>query len=163
MPGGDVNSSIPGACGKRCDRQHSAVFLRRLIFAGFADPVIGKDGAQSLWLKLETDSRTLNLAIPFAEIGDAIQFLAGCSEFAVSNSDHADDAIPPRLEKQEWAPIPARGFGLGAGRTPDETILMIQLSCCQLAFPIPGKDLIWLADDFARTAQTLSAGLGKSN
>ena len=129
----------------------------------FSNPVIGKDRALSLWLKLETDRRTLDLAIPFAEIGDAIQFLAACSEFAVSHSDHADDAVPPRLEKQDWAPIPARGFGLGAGRTSDETMLVIQLSCCQLAFPIPGNDLVRLAADFARTARTLSAGQGKPN
>ena len=124
--------------------------------------MIAPDG-QSIWLNVETTRRNLDLAIPVEEIGDAIQLLASCAEFVVSNSDHASHDDPPRLERQEWAPIPARGFGLGAGAENGETLLVIQLSCCQLAFPISGPDLIRLADDFAKTARTLSVGGGKPN
>jgi hypothetical protein len=128
----------------------------------FADPMVSTDG-QAIWIKVETASRTLDIAIPLGEIGDAVQFLVGCADFVVTHSDHPADEAPPRLETMEWAPIPARGMGLGAGRSPDETMLVIQLACCQLAFPIAGDDLRRLADDFARSARTLSAGHGRPN
>lgn len=129
-----------------------------------ADPMISPDGL-SLWVRAETATgESLDLAIPFSELGDTVQFLVTCANFALSHSNQADEQTTTTgMQKHEWAPIPARGFGLGTGRSPDESILMVQLSCCQLAFPVPGSDLVRLADDFARTARTLSAGQGKSN
>lgn len=131
--------------------------------ARLADPVVSTDGA-SLWVRAETTTgESLDLAIPFSELGDTVQFLVGCAEFVVQHSNQADEPVPLGLQKHDWAPIPTRGIGLGSGRSPDETILMVQLACCQLAFPIPSIDLVRLADDFARTARTLSTGRGKPN
>ena len=58
---------------------------------------------------------------------------------------------------------PGKRIRAGAGAENGETLLVIQLSCCQLAFPISGPDLIRLADDFDKTARTLSVGGGKPN
>jgi hypothetical protein len=126
------------------------------------DAIVSPDG-KSLWVKIITDGQTLDVAIPFDELGDTVQFLVTCAAFVISHSDQADNPTPTGMQKNHWAPIPTRGVGLGLGRTPDESILMVQLACCQLAFPVPGSDLARLADDFSRTARTLSAGHGKPN
>ena len=129
----------------------------------FDDAIISPDGT-NLWVKIETMSGdNLDLAIPFTELGDTVQFLVSCADFAVEDSDQADNSRARRMQSSEWAPIPSRGIGLGAGCSPDESMLVIQLSCCQLAFPVAGSDLVRLADDFARVARTLSAGKGKPN
>jgi hypothetical protein len=126
------------------------------------EPQIAADG-QSLWLKIVTEARALDIAIPFGELGDVVQLLVHCAAYALSHSDQATDEKPSGMQQREWAPIQALGFGLGSGRTPDESILMVQLSCCQLAFPIAGNELLRLADDFSRMARTLSAGRSKPN
>jgi len=128
-----------------------------------ADAMISPDGT-SLWVRADTvTGERLDLAIPLAELGDTVQFLVSCADFAISHSDQADEPAPTGMQKNEWAPISIRGIGLGPGRSPDESMLMVRLSCCQLAFPVPGSDLARLADDFARNARTLSAGRGKPN
>jgi hypothetical protein len=123
------------------------------------EPMVSQDG-ESLWLKIVTEERTLDVAVPFSRLGDAVQFLVSCASFVL---DYSNDPPTTGMQTGEWAPIPIRGIGLGAGRDPNETILMIQLACCQLAFPVPGSDLARLADDFSRKARTLSAGHGKPN
>jgi len=126
------------------------------------DATVSPDG-ESLWVKIVGDGETLDVAIPFSELGDTVQFLVHCADFVISNSNHADEPTSPGMQKSEWAPVPIRGIGLGTGRTPDESMLMVQLACCQLAFPVSGGDLVRLAHDFARSARTLSAGQGKPN
>lgn len=129
----------------------------------WADPMISPDG-ENLWVRAETATgESLDLALPIAELGDTVQFFVSSAEFIVSQSVQADEPIPKGLQKHDWAAIPIRGIALGVGRSPGETILMVHLSCCQLAFPVSSSDLLRLADDFARTARTLSAGQGKPN
>jgi hypothetical protein len=128
-----------------------------------ADARVSPDG-KSLWVRVETVSlESLDLAIPFAELGDTVQFLVSCANFVVQHSDQADEPAPVGMQRHHWAPIPIRGIGLGTGRSPDESMLMVQLACCQFAFPVSGDDLLRLANDFTRTAHTLSAGKGKPN
>jgi hypothetical protein len=129
----------------------------------WADAMIAPD-RENLWVRVETvTGESMDLALPFAQLGDTVQFFVSCADFVVSQSNQAHEPTPTGMQKHEWAPIPARGIGLGAGRSPGETMLVVQLSCCQLAFPIPGNDLARLGDDFSRSARTLSTGQGKPN
>ena len=131
-------------------------------FSGLADAMISLDGT-SLWVRVEAASGdSLDVAIPFAELGDAVQFFVSCADFAVSHSDQADEPEPTGMQQNEWAPIPARRIGL-AGHSPEETMLVVQLSCCQLAFQIAPDNLAELADGFSRIARMLSAGQGRPN
>jgi hypothetical protein len=128
-----------------------------------SDAMISPDG-KSLWVHVNTvASRSLDIAIPFAELGDTVQFLVSCAEVGIDHSDQADASEPTGMQMHESAPIEARGIALAAGRAPDESLLVVKLACCRLAFPIAGGDLLRLADDFVRTARTLSAGRGKPN
>jgi len=128
-----------------------------------SDAMPSPDG-KSLYVRVNTMAGGgVDLAIPLAELGDTVQFLVSCAEFVVEQSGHAGSSAAAGMQKNEWAPISIRGIGLGGGRSPDESILMVQLACCQLAFSIAGSDLERLTDDFALNARTLSAGRGKPN
>lgn len=59
------------------------------------------------------------------------------------------------------SPVPARGIGFQAGRSPEETLLVVRLSGFDMAFQIQSSGLASLADELGRIARTLSAGLGK--
>lgn len=87
------------------------------------------------------------------EIGDIFAFLGQLASDAA-----ADKECPEAVHRQSYlAPIPARGMGFAAGRTPEETLLVMRLSGLDLAFAVPSSGLAALADDIARIARTLSA------
>jgi len=126
------------------------------LIKALADPMVSPDGSE-LWVRVEAHkSLPLDLAVPFSRLGEMIQFLAGCADFAITTS--ASTASQMTLgQAYQWAPIPIRAIGLGPGRSAAESMLVVQLAGCQLAFPISNDDLTSLADDFARNARLLSA------
>lgn len=110
-----------------------------------------------------TTGGAVDLAIALDELGDVVQFLIGCAEFAVERAEEAGLSVSADTCRSEWPPIEARNLGLGPGRTAEESLLVVQLAACQLAFALSPAMLQRMSHDFVRTARTLSAGRGKPN
>ena len=116
-------------------------------FIGFTNPEMAADG-RSIAILAQTESgKTLDLEIPFKEIGSIIDFLVLC----------ASSATEPVNGSDSYSPIPIHGLGLATGRTADETLLVVRLAGCELAFSLASKQIAALGHDFAQIAQVLVA------
>lgn len=132
-------------------------------FKNLSDPAVSADGRDLLVQINATSGESLDLAIPFAEIGEVVHFLAASTQYAIDGAFVSDGQQKVDPMKVASSPIPMRGIGLAPGRSPEETILVVRLNCCDLAFPMRSSELASLGNDFSRIAQTLSAGRGKPN
>jgi hypothetical protein len=101
---------------------------------------------------LETSDGPIPLFFPSVDLGELLAFF-GHAARAVG--DMVDAPGPP---KNDLVPIPASGMGFQAGRTPDTTLLVMNLSGFGLAFEVESSDLVGMADDLGQTLRTLSAG-----
>ncbi len=128
--------------------------------ATWSDPALSPDG-KNLWVRAETeDGRSLDLEMPLDQIGDFVSFFTSVANFLVRQ--RADqDGEPLRTATADWAPIPVVGVGLGAGGSPDKTILFVRLAGFELAFSLDSDKVSEVGRDFARMAHTLSSGDGK--
>lgn len=117
-------------------------------FITFSEPVI-LHGGKSFAVVVETEEgERLDLEIPLNEIGAIVEFMTSVSAFARNI---------PRQGEQTWSPIPVQGIGFAAGRTPDETLLVVRLAGCDLAFSMESKKVADLGSEFFRIAQTLAS------
>lgn len=105
------------------------------------------------------DGRSFTISCDPADAPDAIQHFAGMIKF--TNETRGKAGAPPHA--RHYAPIPATGIGLAAGRTSAETLLVVNLAGTPLAFEIPNSDLIRLANDFALAAKAAAAPTGRAN
>jgi hypothetical protein len=128
--------------------------LARLLNPGVLD-----DG-ESVAFTIETvNGRRYPLNCPLPEIGDIFSFLGALAKAA---GEERNVPAPRGTATYNYlAPIPASGMGFQAGRTPDETLVVIRLSGFDMAFVFPSDELVRLAGDIARIARTLSAGSGR--
>ena len=115
------------------------------------------DDGDTVAFTVETeDGEPFAVNCPLLELGDIFNFLGllakGAAEMKSAN---------PVTPQTYLSPITASGIGFAAGRTPDETLLVMRLFGFDMAFAVPSSELERLADDIARIARTLSAGSGK--
>jgi|SRR5208282_757517 len=124
--------------------------LLRLTDATVMDDDLG------VGFSIEThEGEKLRVFCSVPEVGDIFSFLGALArEACLQTHKEYQGSGPPR---NELAPIPAEGMGFQAGPSPDETLLVMRLFGFDLAFSIPSSGLARVADDFARTARTLSA------
>jgi hypothetical protein len=115
------------------------------------------DDGNAVAFTIETeDGNRLALHCLLPELGDIFCALATLAK-AAGEERNAPTPEPPATHNY-LAPIPAQGIGFQAGRTPDETLLVVRLYGFDMAFSVPSSGLVRLADDVARIARTLSAG-----
>jgi hypothetical protein len=116
-------------------------------FIGFSNPSLSIDG-RSIAVKVLTDpGDPVVLEIPYQEIGAIIEFLTRC---AASGGE-------PTPAAMSYNPIPIVGLGLATGNTAEETLLVVRLAGCELAYSLASKQVAALGRDFAQTAQVLAA------
>jgi len=120
------------------------------------------DGGETVAFAIEAESGdrlALNCSLP--ELGDIFCTLG----MLAKGAGEARNLPEPGSQGQQdyLAPIPAVGIAFQAGRSADETLLIMRLSGFDLAFAVPSDGLARLADDIARIARTLSAGHGQPN
>ncbi len=127
----------------------------------WSDPAISPDG-KHLWVQIEAeDGETADLEIPFEEIGDHVQFLVSVANFIGEHREEQDEPPVP-MTRQEYSPIPVVGVGVALGRTPNETILHVQLAGFSLGFALDSSKVAEFGRGLAQSAQLLSAGQGKA-
>jgi len=123
-----------------------------------ADPAFFAD-RQSVAIKIIATGGTFDLEIPAEEIGTVVQFLVGLADHVGTLA--ADDGVDVTPQAKTFSPIKIRGLGFATGATPAETLLVVRLAGFDLAFSLDNNNLTELSNDFARTAQTLSANPAK--
>ena len=125
----------------------------------FSNPVAFNDG-ECVAFTIEThDGQSLRVNCELPELGHVFAFLGELAKSAAEIQGRED---PPLPQTQNFlAPVPAHGMAFQAGRAPDETLLVMRLFGFDMSFAVSSSGLAALADDFARTARTLSAGSGK--
>ncbi len=118
------------------------------------------DDGQSVAFTIETeDGNQYPLNCPLSELGDIFNFLGLLAKGA---GEVRNAPPPPKSSTYNYlAPIPAVGIGFAAGKTADQTLLIVRLSGFDMAFGFESSGLTALADDIARIARTLSAGSGR--
>ena len=94
-----------------------------------------------------------------AELGDIFCFLGNLAKCAAEMQDK--EPASSSEGHNYLAPVPAQGMGFQAGSSPEETLLVMRLFGFDMAFSVSSSGLAEVADGFARTARTLSAGTGK--
>jgi hypothetical protein len=104
------------------------------------------------------DGAMLDVSCPLPELGDIFTFLATLAKAAAEARDMESPADQPY-----FSVIPCDGLGFAAGRTSDETLLVVSLSGFGLSFAIPNNVLAALGPGLARTAATLSAAGERRN
>ena len=124
--------------------------------AGLGDPMAFDNGETVAFTIATTTGKQLRINCPLTELGDIFSFLGSVAEHAATQRG----SQTPQASAC-FAPIPSSGVGFAAGRTSDETLLVMRLSGFDMAFAIPKDGLVRLADDIRRIALTLSAGSEK--
>ena len=118
-----------------------------------------RDGGETVAFRIERqDGRQLNLSCPLAEVGDIFSFLANAARVAAAERDTEFQSSQPY-----FAPIPISGLGFATGRTPDETLIVVNLAGFALAFSAPNNTLAEFGRGLGRTAETLSASSEMKN
>jgi hypothetical protein len=118
-----------------------------------------RDGGDIVAFRIERrDGRQLDLSCPLLEIGDIFSFLATAAEMAAAEAGKEFPSSQPY-----FAPIPVRGLGFAVGRSPDETLIVVNLAGFALAFSAPNSALAQFGRGLGRTAQTLSASSETKN
>jgi len=105
------------------------------------------------------DGEALRVSCPTVEVGDIVFFLVSLAKGA--SEQQGLGMGPPVMS--HLTPIPATGIGFSAGMTPEETLLVVNLSGFALSFAMTSSGLLRLADDIARTAKTLAAPADRKN
>ena len=118
------------------------------LFTALSAPEISHDG-KHFAVVVETEAgENLNLEIPFSEVGAIVEFL-------VSAANHAD--LAPHQGQQSLDPIPIQGLAFAAGKSPEETLLVVRLVGCDLAFSLDSSKVAALGNEFSRIALALAA------
>jgi hypothetical protein len=116
---------------------------------------------KSLWIQGDLDdSPPIELEIPFELASQLVFGIALAGQTAAAQAGD-DPNSTPDFTREEWDAIPVRGLGLGLGRNPAETALVVDLFRTRLAFALDSKKVGALGASFARTAATLSADPAK--
>jgi hypothetical protein len=114
------------------------------------------DGGEALSLVIETDDAPpFPLKFTAPEAADLVHFICG---MATAAAVERASEFPPTDPRYYFAPIPATGIGFAAGRTPDTTVFVLNLSGFPMTFEVPSSGLADMADELVRIARTLSAG-----
>jgi hypothetical protein len=124
----------------------------------FSDFSASHDGKSLAMLITTIDGGdSLDLEIPFDQIGDLIEVL-------VSSANHVGASIAPakqvvQLEdnKFDTSPIPVSRIGLAHGATPDKSLLVVRMAGFDLGFSLTAELAIGLARDGSQYLKTLSA------
>ena len=117
-------------------------------FTALSAPELSRDG-KHFAVVVETDTgENLDLEIPLDEVGAIVEFL-------ISVANHAEFA--PHQGQQSLSPIPIQGLGFAAGNSPEETLLVVRLVGCDLAFSLASSKVAALGNEFSRIAQALAA------
>jgi hypothetical protein len=83
-----------------------------------------RDGGDTVAFRIERqDGAMLDVSCPLVEVGDIFFFLAT----AVKAAAEARGMESP-ASQSHFSPIPIDGLGFAAGRTPDETLIVVSLS-----------------------------------
>ncbi len=118
-------------------------------FIRFSDNPVASPNGRHLSVGIETeDGETLNLEIPLSELGAIVSFLVSAAAYI-----NPDATLP----ESPWEPIPTRGMGFAAGRSPAETLLFVNFGSFALPFSLDSNELRRMERDFVRIARTLSA------
>jgi hypothetical protein len=124
--------------------------------AKLEEPMTFDNGKTLAFTIVTTTGKRLRVNCSLIELGDIFSFLGQIAEYAAKQQGSELHQTTADL-----APIPASGIAFAAGRTADETLLVMRLSGFDMAFAIPNDGLARLADDIARIARTLSVGDAK--
>ena len=114
----------------------------------FENPVAAHDGRHVAFEVVTGDAEKFDLEVPLVELGAVIEYLVGLATHVGVN-----EAVPQKI----YSPIPVQGLGLATGRDANETLLVVRLAGCELAFSLDSTKVAELGGSFARTAQVLSA------
>jgi hypothetical protein len=101
------------------------------------------------------DSEDISCAI--AEIPDMISFLVNSAVIASEQSGLVTQAPRPGPLGEVEA-MPALGMGFAAGRSAEETFVLLHTAAFHLYFSVPSSGLARMAPELAQMASTLSAG-----
>lgn len=102
------------------------------------------------------DVQSADISCAVGELTDVIAYLAHGAVAAAANLN----SPPPRpavSQTFDTNPLPAQGIGFGAGRSPDETLLLVHLAGFDLVFSVPSSALARVAPELSRMTTTLSA------
>jgi hypothetical protein len=118
-----------------------------------------RDGGDTIAFRIERhDGHALDVSCPLVELGDIFCFLATAAKAAADARGKESLASQPYL-----APVPIDGLGFAAGRTADETLIVVSLGGFGLAFATSNNALAQFGRDLGRTAETLSASAARKN
>lgn len=115
-------------------------------FTGISNPELSHDG-ENLAVIIEAADDSLDVEIPFNELGAIIEFLV-----AAANYD-----TQPGTRPAAYSPIPIQGLGLAHGATPDQTLLVLRLGATDLAFSLDNTKLAELGAGLSQKLLALSA------
>jgi len=125
----------------------------------FSNPAAFNDG-ECVAFTIEThDGQSLRVHCELPELGHVFSFLGELAKTAAEIQGKEDPPLPHT--HNFLAPVPAHGMAFQAGRSPEETLIVMRLFGFDMAFAVASSGLAALADDFARITRTLSAGTGR--
>jgi hypothetical protein len=125
--------------------------------AALEDGAASDDGDLAFTVKT-TSGKAMRVHCPLAELGDIFAFLG---QLAKAGGEMRNVPMPSAPQTQNYlAPIPSKGIAFQAGTHPGETLIVMRLTGFDMAFAVPSKGLVTLADDIRRIALTLSSGGG---
>jgi hypothetical protein len=114
------------------------------------------DGKRIAFTIETTNGDTADLSCAVEELPEIMCFLVHGALHATERSG-SQSPTPTVGQEMVAEPIPARGIGLAAGRSAEETLVLLHLAGLDLVFGVPSSELARLAPDLARIATTLSA------
>jgi hypothetical protein len=109
------------------------------------DAELAHDG-KHLAVVVETEATALDVAFSRDQLIETIEALLAMSSALSANS------APRTLN-----PIPVQGLGLAAGRSPEETLLVVRLAGVDLSFQLASSAVAALGHEFSQMAMALSA------
>jgi hypothetical protein len=127
--------------------------------AGLDDAVAFDNGNKVAFTVTTTTGNRMRVHCTLSEIGDIFSYLGSLAKAAGEMRSVPAPSIPQGHDY--LAPVPAQGIGFQAGRSLDETLLVVRLSGFDVAFAVPSSELARMADDLVHIARTLSTGSEK--
>ena len=125
------------------------------------DARVREDGKAIAFRIERVDGETFDLSCSLPDLGDMFSYLGNAALHATAEEatqQQGASGPPPDLH-----PIPATGIAFAAGASSDHTLLVMKLHGFRMAFEIPSRDLVRLADEISQIARTLSAQGVKPN